>query len=186
MRLGQTNRAQHLVYSIRTPPTRRADTLFNDAWLPEETRRIRVQVRQFADDVLLPVAHRLNTTPESREVFPHAEMKAMAEAGLYKIPYAKTVGGLGLEFPTLATLTVLEELGYYSPGLASALYDGQAILVGKTLERAQPALRDRYLPSLIRGEWIGSFATSEPEASAGSPTRRWQITSSCCAAPTIR
>lgn len=157
-----------------TPPTRRADTLFNDAWLPEETRRIRVQVRQFADDVLRPVAHRLNTTPESREVFPHAEMKAMADAGLYQIPYAKDVGGLGLEFPTLATLTVLEELGYYSPGLASALYDGQAILVGKTLERAQPALRDRYLPSLIRGEWIGSFATSEPEASTDLSVKTMQ------------
>ena len=149
----------------RTPPTRRADTLFNDAWLPDEIKVVRKQARQFADDVLRPVAHRLNTTPESRAVFPHAEMKAMAEAGLYKIPYAKDVGGLGLEFPTLATLTVLEELGYYTPGLASALYDGQAILVGKTLERAQPALRDRYLPTLIRGEWIGSFATSEPEAS---------------------
>jgi alkylation response protein AidB-like acyl-CoA dehydrogenase len=146
-------------------PIRRADTLFNDAWLPEETKQIRKQVREFADDVVRPVAHKLNTTPESRDAFPHKEMKAIADAGIYKIPYIKAVGGLGLEFPTLATLTVLEELGYYSPGLASALYDGQAILVGKTLERAKPELRDQYLPSLIRGEWIGSFATSEPEAS---------------------
>lgn len=148
-----------------TQPTRRADTLFQDVWLPEETQRIRAEVREFAQDVIRPVAHRLNTTPESKEAFPRAQFDAMARAGLYAIPYPADVGGRGLEFPTLATLTVLEELGYYSRGLASALYDGQAILVGKTLEKAQPALRNKYLPQLIRGEFVGSFATSEPEAS---------------------
>lgn len=144
---------------------RRADSLYSDFFVPEETRRIRKEVRQFCDDVVRPVAHRLNTTPESRESFPRAEFDAMARAGLYKIPYPADVGGLGLEFPTLATATVLEELGYYSPSLASALYDGQAILVGKTLERAPEVLRSRYLPRLIRGGFVGCFATSEPEAS---------------------
>jgi len=146
-------------------PPRRADALYSDFFVPEETRRIRKEVRQFCDDVVRPVAHRLNTTPESKESFARAEFDAMARAGLYKIPYPADVGGLGLEFPTLATATVLEEIGYYSPSLASALYDGQAILVGKTLERAQPSLRNRYLPKLIKGEFVGCFATSEPEAS---------------------
>jgi alkylation response protein AidB-like acyl-CoA dehydrogenase len=146
-------------------PPRRANQLFNDIFLPDEIRKIRTEVRQFADDVVRPVAHALNTTPESRESFPHALFKAMAAAGLYRIPFPADVGGLGLEFSTLGTVTVLEELGYYSPSLASALYDGQAILVGQTLNRAGPRLRNEYLPRLIRGEFVGSFATSEPEAS---------------------
>ncbi|WP_428313339.1 acyl-CoA dehydrogenase family protein [Hydrocarboniphaga sp.] len=148
-----------------TAPIRHADQLFNDVFLPDETRRIRREVRQFADDVVRPVAHRLNTTPESRQSFPHPLFKAMGAAGLYKIPFGADVGGLGLEFPTLATVTVLEELGYHSPSLASALFDGQAILVGQTLEHAGPLLREKYLPKLVRGEFVGSFATSEPEAS---------------------
>ncbi|HSW13982.1 MAG TPA: acyl-CoA dehydrogenase family protein [Solimonas sp.] len=146
-------------------PRRRADTIFNDMFLPDETRRVRQEVRQFCEDVIRPAAHRLNTTPESKESFPRAEFDAMARAGLYTIPYPADVGGRGLEFPTLATVTVLEELGYHSRGLASALYDGQAILVGKTLERAPATIRNRYLPKLIRGEFVGCFATSEPEAS---------------------
>lgn len=150
---------------MTAPAPRRADTLFSDLWFPDETRRIRAEVRDFADTVLRPIAHRLNTTPESVDAFPHAAFKAMAAAGIYQIPYAADVGGRGLEFPTLATVTVLEELAYYSPSFASALFDGQAILVGKTLERAPAHLRDVYLPKLIRGEFIGSFATSEPEAS---------------------
>src|SRR5207253_4249403 len=56
-------------------------------------------------------------------------------------------------------------LGYYSPGAASALFDGQAILVGKTLDRAGGSLRERYLPQLVKGGFVGAFATSEPEAS---------------------
>lgn len=146
-------------------PARRAKTLFHDTWLPAETVRIRTEVREFAEDILRPEAHRLNTTPESVDSFPRDIFDAMAKAGLYRIPFAADVGGLGLEFPTLATLTVLEELAYFSPGVASALYDGQAILVGKTLERAPEALRQQYLPRLVRGEFVGSFATSEPEAS---------------------
>lgn len=159
-----------------TPPIRRADTLFSDLLLPEETKAIRREVRAFADDVVRPVAHRLNTTPESKDSFPRAEFEAMARAGLYEIPFAKDVGGRGLEFPTLATVTVLEELAYYSPSLASALYDGQAILVGKTLDRAPEAIRSHWLPKLIRGEFVGCFATSEPEASTDLSVKSMQTT----------
>ncbi len=144
---------------------RRADSLFRDLLLPDETRAIREEARRFAEEVVQPIAHQLNTTPERRDGFPRPVFDAMARAGLYSIPYAADVGGRGLAYPTLATLTVLEELAYYSPGLASALYDGQAILSGKTLDGAQAALRSHYLPKLVRGELVCAFATSEPNTS---------------------
>ena len=151
--------------AVNKTPTRRADTLYKDIFLPSETLTLRKTLRQFAEDVVRPQAHTLNTTPETREGFPHKLFKDMAAAGLYRVPFAADVGGMGLEFPTLGTVTVLEELGYYSPSLASALYDGQAILVGQTLNRAGARLRNEYLPRLVRGDFVGSFATSEPEAS---------------------
>jgi alkylation response protein AidB-like acyl-CoA dehydrogenase len=64
-----------------------------------------------------------------------------------------------------AAATVLEELAYYTPGVASALYDGQALLVGRTLDAAPAHIRCEYLSRLVRGEIVGSFATSEPDAS---------------------
>ncbi|AEG49813.1 Butyryl-CoA dehydrogenase [Sphingobium chlorophenolicum L-1] len=151
--------------TTRTNRLRRADSLFNEALLPDESRRIRREVRDFAEAVLKPEAFRLNTTPESREGFPRAMFEAMAAAGLYEIPFPADVGGRGLEFPTLATMIVLEELGYFSAGIASALFDAQALLVGQTLANAPKALRQRYLPRIVRGEIVGSFATSEPQAS---------------------
>ena len=144
---------------------RLTDKMSNDLLLPAETVRVRRDARTFADDVLRPAAHELNCTPETRDGFRYDIFNAITAAGLYRVPYPADVGGLGLEFPTLAALTVLEELGYYSPGIASAMYDGQAILVGKTLDAAGGAARATWLPKIVRGEIVGSFATSEPEAS---------------------
>ena len=144
---------------------RQSDALFLDLALPNETLEIRKEARAFADTVLRPAAHRLNTEPERRDGFRHDIFQAIAKAGLYEIPFAKDVGGRGLVYPTLATLTVVEELAYYAPGVASAMYDAQAILVGKTLERVGGALAAAYLPRLVRGEFVASFATSEPAAS---------------------
>jgi alkylation response protein AidB-like acyl-CoA dehydrogenase len=149
---------------------RYSDTLFCDALLPEETKTIRAEARAAAETILRPVAHRLNTTPESADSFPRECFEKMADAGLYQIPFPAAFGGRGLKFPMLATLCVMEELAYFSPGVASALYDAQALLVGKTLEANPGALRDLWLPKLIRGEFIGSFATSEPAASTDLST----------------
>jgi len=144
---------------------RQSDSLGSSLLLPEETIAVRREARAFADEVLRPIAHQLNTTPESRDGFRHDVFQAIARAGLYGVPFGRDVGGRGLEFPTLATLVVVEELGYYSAGVASSLYDAQAILVGKTLDMAGGSLRAQYLPALVRGEFVGSFATSEPGAS---------------------
>jgi alkylation response protein AidB-like acyl-CoA dehydrogenase len=144
---------------------RLSESVGSDIFLPQETLRVRREVREFADDVLRPAAHGLNCTPETRDGFRHDIFKAIAAAGIYAIPYPKDVGGRGLEFPTLATITVVEELAYYSPGVASAMYDGQAILVGKTLDNAGGHVRNIWLPKIVKGEIVASFATSEPEAS---------------------
>ena len=144
---------------------RLSDRFGADSLLPAEIVAVRTEARQFADDVLRPIAHTLNTTPERRDGFRHDVFRAIADAGLFAVPFARDVGGRGLEHPTFAAITVLEEIGYYSPGVASAMYDAHVLLVGTVLDTAGPRLRDAYLPALIRGEFVGSFATSEPEAS---------------------
>jgi alkylation response protein AidB-like acyl-CoA dehydrogenase len=148
-----------------TSVPRQAQVTGSDRLLPAETLEIRDEARAFADRVLRPLAHELNTTPERADGFRRDVFQEMVAAGLYEIPFPVDVGGRGLQYPTLATLKVVEELAYYSAGIASALYDAQAILVGTTLNEAQPALRLDYLPRLVRGEFVASFATSEPGAS---------------------
>lgn len=149
-----------------THPARKADNLFQDVWLPDETRHICAVVREFAQDVLRPVAHQFHTTPRFAETFPRAQFDARSRAGLYATPFPANVGGRGLEFPTLVTLTVQKEQADYSRGIASALHNGQLILVGKTLDKTPATLRNKYLPSPIHGQFVGSLATTESEASS--------------------
>lgn len=144
---------------------RTSTDLADDLLLPEETVKIRAEAREFADSVLRPRAAELNDATESTAAFPRDVVTAIAAAGLYGVPFGADVGGRGLEFPILAAATVAEELAYFTPGVASALYDGQALLVGRTLDAAPPHIRGEFLPRLIRGEIVGSFATSEPAAS---------------------
>lgn len=160
--------------STLTGLPRTSEHLFDDALLPAETIEIRSRAREFAETVLAPRAAELNTVEESAQAFPRDVFDAIARAGLYQVPYPADVGGLGLQYPTLAAAVVLEELAYFSPGVASALYDGQALLVGRTLEAAPGPIRHGYLPRMIRGEIVGSFATSEPAASTDLSPQRMQ------------
>ncbi|WP_176590573.1 acyl-CoA dehydrogenase family protein [Sphingobium sp. EM0848] len=151
---------------------RRDTRLWSDHYLPDEVKGIRAEVRHFADTHLRLVAHELNNRAETRDSFPRAMLGQMAAAGILGIPFAADVGGRDLKHPTLALLVALEEIAYYSSGVASALLDAQLILVGQTLDRAAPHLRQSYLPRLIKGEIVCSFATSEPDASTDlSPAR---------------
>ena len=155
-------------------PFRYASELYDDLWIPEETIQVRETVRAFAEQYVRPVAHELNNTPESLDAFPRELVKDMADAGLFRIPFAAEYGGAGLQYPTLATMVMLEEISYLSSGLAAAMIDVQLILFGHTLSNASEAVKERLFPAMMAGDIIGSFATSEPAASTDLSVRALQ------------
>lgn len=157
-------------------PKRIMDSVYDDMFLPEETIAVRKQVRDFADEVLRPIAHTINNTPESVDAFPWELLKKMGDAGLLAIPFEKQYGGAGLEFPTLATMVMLEEIAYVSSGVAAALIDVPLILFGHTLKHAHPSIKEKLFPALCKGELLGAFATSEPAASTDLSVRALQTT----------
>ena len=114
-------------------PPRRADTLFQDIWLPEETKKLRVEARQFAEDVLRPVAHRLNTTPESVDIFPREQFDALARSGLYQVPFPADVGGRGSG----------RERGALETALFRLTHPGALPMFRRNFEGSQTAFRER-------------------------------------------
>ena len=155
-------------------PPRIADKIYDDIWLPDETIDVRRKVRDFADNILRPIAHELNTTPEDINGFPWQLVRQMGDAGLFRIPFEKKYGGDGLEYPTLATMVMLEEVAYVSSGVAAALLDVQLILFGHTLKFAHDVVKEQLFPALCRGDFVGAFATSEPDASTDLSVRALQ------------
>ena len=148
-----------------TIPFRNMSNLFDDMWIPVETVEVRDSVRAFTEEHIRPVAHELNNTAESVEAFPRDLVKKMADAGLFRIPFSKEVGGAGLEYPTLATMVMLEEISYLCSGLSASMIDVQLILFGHSLKHASAEVRAELFPAMMSGDIVGAFATSEPAAS---------------------
>ncbi len=146
-------------------PRRLSDTLFSDIALPAETTALRQRVRSFCEAEMRPIADELNNTPEDVDRFPWQLVRTMADAGLFRIPFAASAGGNGFEFPTLATMVLLEEVAYFSSGAAAALIDVPLILFGHSITSARAPIRDDLLGQLMSGTIIGAFATSEPLSS---------------------
>jgi len=139
--------------------------MFNDPFTPEEAKEIRKEVREFAEREIEPAAFELGIQEERKENFPHHLFDKMAKAGFFKIPFPERLGGRGLEFPSLSTCIMLEEIAYASNGLASVV-DVHCILAGHSLEYGSEYIRTNYLKPLLTGEKIGCFATTEPDASS--------------------
>jgi len=153
--------------------SRTSDQVYDDLLLPEETVEIRADAREFAATVLAPRAAELNSAEESKAAFPRDIVDAMAAAGLYTIRFASDVGGRELQYPMLAAATVVEELAYYTPVVASALlsyprrsparFGVSTCWLAKT-----PAKQTIWSVSTASGEpvlWCGSRETS-PAASS--------------------
>lgn len=148
----------------KIPLIRYQDSLYHDLGLPAETQAVRKDVRAFADAHVAPVAYAIGHTEESVASFPHALMQKMARANLFKIPFAAEVGGRALQHPATATAVMIEELAYHSNSVA-AIVDVNCILAGNALKHGSDYLKQTYLAPLLNGEKIGSFATTEPDAS---------------------
>ncbi len=142
------------------------DKLYHDLILPDETVAIRSKVRKFAEKEIAPFSHQIANLDESKDNFPREIFQKLAEEDFFKIPFPKNVGGLGLKYPTCATVVTVEELSYISNSIG-ALYDVQAILFGNALNKyGSKYLKDKYLKPVLTGEKLGCFATTEPEASS--------------------
>ncbi len=107
------------------------------------------------------------------EAFPRDVFDAMGDAGLFKIPFGKESSGRGLRYPVLATATAIEELAYHSNSIA-AIYDVHCILAGHALEYGSEYIKENYLFPVVEGTKVGSFATTEPDASTDLSTRAMQ------------
>ncbi len=149
-------------------PSRLQPALYQDLITPIEVLEIREKVRRFCDTELAPIAWEMGHREESVANFPYELFKKMAQAGLFRIPFGKQVGGDGLYYPAMATAVLIEELAYYSNSVA-AIVDVHCILAGHALMHATPELQARYLAPLLAGEKIGAFATTEPDASTDLP-----------------
>jgi alkylation response protein AidB-like acyl-CoA dehydrogenase len=120
----------------------------------EDRLAMRDLVRSFVQREVLPAANELD--PERGEI-PESLVETMAEMGLFGILIPEDLGGLGLG--VFEYCMVAEELARGWMSVASIMARGNGIVRGFSPEQER-----ELLPKVARGEWLGAFAMSEPDA----------------------
>jgi alkylation response protein AidB-like acyl-CoA dehydrogenase len=124
--------------------------------LTETQRELRDAVRAFAAARIGPVAADLDRTGR----YPRDVLAGLGELGALGVFVPETYGGAG--FDHVAYALAVEEVSA-ACGATGACYSAHASLVcWPILALGTEAQRRRYLPKLASGEWLGSFALSEP------------------------
>ena len=122
-----------------------------------EEKELQKVCRDFAQKELAPFAEK----HDHDESFNINAFKKMGELGLLGITADPKYGGAGLG--AVAATIVMEEFGAACAG-STLSYLAHAILcVNNIQNNASEEQKEKYLPKLITGEWIGCMGMSEPE-----------------------
>jgi len=123
----------------------------------EDQAMILEAVREFAQKELAPKAKQ---TDESGE-FPWENIKKCAELDLMGIPVPEEYGGLGMDFVTWALVGAELSRACTTTG---AVFGAHILCVYPIMLFGTEEQKKKYLPPLARGEVVGAFGLTEPEA----------------------
>ncbi|CAG2151612.1 (2S)-methylsuccinyl-CoA dehydrogenase [Cupriavidus yeoncheonensis] len=125
--------------------------------LTAERQMIQEAARQFTMERVLPLANKLD--PEKGQI-PRDLIDEMAELGYFGILIPEEYGGLGLGAYEYCLVAEQLSRGWMSVG--SLIARGNQ-LIG-ALKALTPEKKAEYLPRMVRGEFLGAFSLSEPNA----------------------
>ena len=123
-----------------------------------EHEALRAKVREFAESEVKPIAFMLDKNNE----FPTEAIKKLGEMDLMGIPYPKEYGGAGLD--ALSYAIAVEELSRVDGGTGVILSAHESLGSYPIMAFGTEEQKKKYLVPLAKGEKIGAFGLTEPNA----------------------
>jgi butyryl-CoA dehydrogenase len=124
--------------------------------------------RRFAEKEAAPLAVEI----DEDERFPEETVRKLAAAGMLGIPVPKQYGGQGVD--NLAYIICVEELSRVCASTGVIVSAHTSLCLAPILENGTENQKQKYLPKLASGEWLGAFGLTEPGAgtdASGQKTR---------------
>jgi len=134
--------------------------------LDETQTAIRDMARQFAKAELWPGAD--DRDRDAR--FPKEELAQMGALGLLGMQVPEEYGGFDADFVSYAS--VVEEIAAGDGACSTILSVHSSVGCGPIRDYGTDAQKQKYLPKLASGEWIGGFALTEPQAGSDASNLR--------------
>jgi len=134
--------------------------------LTEEQEMIRQAARDFAQTELKPgVIDR-----DEHQKFPLEQVKKLAELGFLGMMVSPEYGGSGLD--AVSYVLALEELAKVDASIAVIMSVNNSLVCYGLEKYGTEAQKQKYLVPLARGEKLGAFCLSEPEAGSDATSQR--------------
>ena len=134
--------------------------------LNETQEQIRDAARAFARERLAPTA----AARDKAHAFPAAELKEMGELGFLGMLVPEAYGGS--DAGVLAYTLALEEIAAGDGACSTIMSVHSSVGCMPILKFGTDAQKERFLPKLASGEWIGGFALTEPQAGSDAANLR--------------
>ncbi|CAN7591312.1 acyl-CoA dehydrogenase family protein [Pararhizobium sp. LjRoot255] len=134
--------------------------------LTEQQIQIRDMARDFARERLMPGAAERDVS----HAFPKDELTEMGELGFLGMLVPEAYGGS--ETGTVAYAVALEEIAAGDGPCSTIMSVHSSVACVPILKFGTEEQKQRYLPKLASGEWIGGFALTEPQAGSDASNLR--------------
>nr|WP_321507112.1 acyl-CoA dehydrogenase [uncultured Celeribacter sp.] len=134
------------------------DPFLMDAQLSGEERMIRETAHAYAQDRLAP---RVRDAFRREETDP-AIFREMGELGLLGVTLPEDYGGIGAGYVSYGL--VAREVERVDSGFRSMMSVQSSLVIYPIYAFGSEAQKQKYLPKLASGEWIGCFGLTEPDA----------------------
>ena len=129
-----------------------------DSILSEKHRVVRRSVRRFSERELRPIAKEIDH--EAR--FPWEVVEKMGRLGYFGIQVPKELGGADLD--SLSYAIIIEEISRVCASLGLCVTVHNSVAVYPILAFGSEEQKAEWVPPLARGEKIGAFCLTEPNA----------------------
>ncbi|MEL7348911.1 MAG: acyl-CoA dehydrogenase, partial [Pseudomonadota bacterium] len=168
---------QSPIAAASTPASSKARFAWDDPFvledqLTDEERMIRDSARAYAEEKLAPrVIEAYATENTDPEIF-----REMGEMGLLGVTIPEEYGGVGAGY--VAYGLIAREVERVDSGYRSMMSVQSSLVMYPIHAYGSEAQRQKYLPKLTSGEWIGCFGLTEPDAGsdpAGMKTKAVKI-----------
>src|SRR2546422_3139079 len=134
--------------------------------LTDEQQMIQTMAREFAESEIKPIAEEL----DREERFPHETVKRLGELGMMGMTIPERWGGSGADAVSL--ILAIIELAKQCASHAVILTVNNSLYCEPILNYGTDAQRERFLTPCARGEKIGCFSLTEPQAGSDAANQQ--------------